>query len=817
MVRIYTDIKRFVKILFALIILSLACSISYGQSYIWQGSVNQFTGQLGGLGSNKWFLLPNDTLKFTSALREDGLLAYKLGTVYVYDSAGCSCYKALANASGAVYTAGFGLVLVANQFSVDTAQIATQFDLTQLGGNYIQNQNSTKQSANYSIISGRQDSVIINTPTSMAAPNDKWVLKNFFNRTTGAGDTVGARLGFYYTSNDLAQHKLGFFGGGGSFVLPGHALDEIAHSTGYYAGDYDQSSSTPFGLVMWCANRVCSLGYNFNTGYNLTSTHNKAAIYFDSLFRFTTIGLDNYESDMSGSYTSRSKIDKGYADGRYALTTIPWHTVMTNGNVTTVSQRTGLMTAPTTNPTMTESSTTEFLGRQALNNIYWFSSNNATAGGNILNVTRARDTTTNTALASGDDIFSMQLRGTDGNSASAVLGFAFLVETPADWSPTNRSTQMIISNTATGSTAQVRAIRLTDHDIFLGETGVKNVIVGTTTNSLNSRLKVAGTTTSDSIRSTLFTGQIPKTTADGVFVPATAGTDYIAGGTGTANTVAKFTASGTIGNSNITDNGTIVAINSKATHTAGTLANGEKALAATATMPASPAGAAVAYDFTVTGNGSAAQNNRGMLFTYGAGYTGNAKSMAAEFDNFNASTGNDLQWTTFGTNPTGNSGLNAFAIGVTTGLNNAGYYEAYDGNLNVGIFAKSTKAKNSATNIGIIGQGNNTGSSPVHVGGWFTLAATAPTYTSAALVADNGATTSPIALFRDNGSTVASVTDGGTLNTQNVEPLTDDTYYLGENSSTTPHAYKGVILKDTTNGNYYRIEVVNGVITATAL
>lgn len=51
-----------------------------------------------------------------------------------------------------------------------------------------------------------------------------------------------------------------------------------------------------------------------------------------------------------------------------------------------------------------------------------------------------------------------------------------------------------------------------------------------------------------------------KATAGAVSV-ATAGTDYIAGGVGTANYVAKFSASGTLANSQIVDNGTTVAIN----------------------------------------------------------------------------------------------------------------------------------------------------------------------------------------------------------------------------------------------------------------
>ncbi len=43
-------------------------------------------------------------------------------------------------------------------------------------------------------------------------------------------------------------------------------------------------------------------------------------------------------------------------------------------------------------------------------------------------------------------------------------------------------------------------------------------------------------------------------------------------------------------------------------------------------------------------------------------------------------------------------------------------------------------------------------------------------------------------------------------------PVTDDTYYLGKNDDDSPLAWKGVILKDTTNGKYYRIQVVNGTL-----
>lgn len=78
--------KTIKKILFSFLLL-LMSYLSYGQTSIWQGNSNTFTGQLGGTGANKWFLLPSDTTVFSnSALRKSGLLASKNGFIYRYDT-----------------------------------------------------------------------------------------------------------------------------------------------------------------------------------------------------------------------------------------------------------------------------------------------------------------------------------------------------------------------------------------------------------------------------------------------------------------------------------------------------------------------------------------------------------------------------------------------------------------------------------------------------------------------------------------------------------------------------------------------------------
>jgi len=57
----------------------------------------------------------------------------------------------------------------------------------------------------------------------------------------------------------------------------------------------------------------------------------------------------------------------------------------------------------------------------------------------------------------------------------------------------------------------------------------------------------------------------------------------------------------------------------------------------------------------------------------------------------------------------------------------------------------------------------------------------------------------------------------GIMTTSNIYPIANDTHYLGKNSISTPLAWKGLVVKDTTNGNYYRVEVISGVLTATQI
>jgi hypothetical protein len=50
-----------------------------------------------------------------------------------------------------------------------------------------------------------------------------------------------------------------------------------------------------------------------------------------------------------------------------------------------------------------------------------------------------------------------------------------------------------------------------------------------------------------------------------------------------------------------------------------------------------------------------------------------------------------------------------------------------------------------------------------------------------------------------------------------IRPGADNAYYLGKNSSSSPAAWKGLIVRDAINLKYYRIEVKNGIVTATEI
>lgn len=188
---------------------------------------------------------------------------------------------------------------------------------------------------------------------------------------------------------------------------------------------------------------------------------------------------------------------------------------------------------------------------------------------------------------------------------------------------------------------------------------------------------------------------------------------------------------------------------------AGTLTDGANALSINATMPSTIVTTNTAVNVQITSAGSSAFSNRAFNVDYLAGYTGTGLTSAARIVNAAAGTGSALL------NAAGNLGANIAATGTTTGYNIAGYNAASNGDVNVGSFGKAVVAKNAATNIGVTGFALNTGTTPINIGGYFGLQSTDPVFTSAALMADNGATTDPILVLRDNGADVWTWANGG--------------------------------------------------------
>lgn len=236
---------------------------------------------------------------------------------------------------------------------------------------------------------------------------------------------------------------------------------------------------------------------------------------------------------------------------------------------------------------------------------------------------------------------------------------------------------------------------------------------------------------------------------------------------GALGTPASGTVTNLTGTASININGTVGATtraaglfttlgaNSTTTLAPGTLTDTVSGLTFTATMPTTMTGTNNAALFSITSAGSSSQSNVGIGINYLAGYTGSSTSTALRVVNSVAGTGTGL----ISTN--GNLGGNFQSTATTTGTNMGFFSTASGGNQSIGTMGRAITAKNSATNIGVVGLGFNSGSSPIQLGGYFGLNSSDPTFTSAALMADNGATTDPIFVARDNGTAVFTIADGG--------------------------------------------------------
>lgn len=202
--------------------------------------------------------------------------------------------------------------------------------------------------------------------------------------------------------------------------------------------------------------------------------------------------------------------------------------------------------------------------------------------------------------------------------------------------------------------------------------------------------------------------------------------------------------------------------------TGGTMLDGVPAFKVTGTFPTVMTGGNIGADIQITGAGSSSITPSAFRASLLAGYAGPNGCFGVYAQNQAAGTSTNE----FSFAQAANYGeYIATTAGTIAGV--AGYVSG--GNKNYGGFFRAIGTKNSATNIGVAGFAINAGTSPIQIGGYFGLQSSSPTYTSAALIADNGATTSPIFLARDNGTTILSVIDGGGITVAKTDITTGTT------------------------------------------
>src|SRR3990167_9039568 len=139
---------------------------------------------------------------------------------------------------------------------------------------------------------------------------------------------------------------------------------------------------------------------------------------------------------------------------------------------------------------------------------------------------------------------------------------------------------------------------------------------------------------------------------------------------------------------------------------AGTLATAVSAFYVSGTL-ANAVGTQVGTDFQITTAGTSPSSIYGMRVNVLAGYTGAGYSYAANFSTTAAGTGAD--WVTGAANIV----CLQQSYATTTGDNVGCWARANGGGVNIGVAGSAVTAKNGATNIGVIGLGLNTGTTPV--------------------------------------------------------------------------------------------------------
>lgn len=187
----------------------------------------------------------------------------------------------------------------------------------------------------------------------------------------------------------------------------------------------------------------------------------------------------------------------------------------------------------------------------------------------------------------------------------------------------------------------------------------------------------------------------------------------------------------------------------------------------TATMPSTMTAVTNAVNMDVTSAGSSAFQQNGLILNLNAGYTGGSPVNGFQVTNAVAGTGANYGNSSATLNyRTSNSNCAArfTCSSSTTGINNGGQQlAAGSSTANYGSWCSATSSLNTpALNVGLMSTALN---ATTNVAGAFMLLGSGtPSFTSCALLADNGAQAVNIFTARDNGTNVFEIQDGGKIN-----------------------------------------------------
>lgn len=371
-----------------------------------------------------------------------------------------------------------------------------------------------------------------------------------------------------------------------------------------------------------------------------------------------------------------------------------------------------------------------------------------------------------TAAPAATEIVSFAANGYDGTSAyGTVANIQF--ETINQTSTTDHSGLIRFRTVATATTGTPVTRMLIQQGVLIGsgstDPGANNLLISGGNFGITGNQSLAAWTTNGA-RYANVPGTLTDTTSSGTVAAvydSVFGGNTIAASSATTYTLAvgsyfKVPVTGT----NVTFTSAYALGTDSLGVVGGTLAPGAQAFNLSATQPASPTGPQKASEFSITSAGSAAQANQAVRIDYLAGYTGSSRTDGFFSSSLVSGTGTTLIPASGANTFIGNDGGIGSSSGTTTGYNVGLIGIASAGAVNAGIVGLAQIGKASSTNIGGAFSAINSGGTNA-IGVWAALNQTTVPSVSAALIADNGSQSNPVALFQVNAVTKFSINAKG--------------------------------------------------------